>query len=159
MSSTAKKDLTTSMDEARRPMLIEHAVKHPTLSIDDLISLDDDLGDIARSITMKELVDAAIEHYKRITPKPKPATAKVAEPSPKQDSSGELETRTAEGRQAYDDAVLGMLKSAGDPQSATQVRTSCGGTPAQARASLNRLIEQDLVTYTGKARGTLYSAI
>jgi hypothetical protein len=42
--------------------------------------------------------------------------------------------------------------------SAGDVRRQVGGTPLQARAALNRLIEAGKLNYTGRARGTRYTA-
>ena len=71
---------------------------------------------------------------------------------------GAVNVRTPAGRAAYDNAVLETVAGAGRDISAQQVRSKVGGTPAQARAALNRLIEANKIGYKGKARATKYYA-
>lgn len=74
-------------------------------------------------------------------------------------SSGEIETRSSSGRATFDSRVLTYLRSRMDEYlPARDVQEHVGGTPVQVRSSLNRLIEQELVTWTGQARGTRYKA-
>lgn len=70
--------------------------------------------------------------------------------------AGAVNVRTPAGRIAYDDAVLATVAEAGRDISAQQVRSKVGGTPAQARAALNRLIDLNKIGYKGKARATKY---
>jgi hypothetical protein len=69
-----------------------------------------------------------------------------------------VNTRTKEGRVAYDEAVLGTVRDADSPIGATAIRQEVGGTPLQVRAALDRLIESGAVSYQGRARATRYSA-
>lgn len=98
--------------------------------------------------------------------------AKGAASAPAGDAGGEAEgrkpgkrggkakavnTRTPEGRGAYDDALFNALSAAGSPTGAGALISKVGGTSLQARAGLARLIEAGRITWTGKARGTKYS--
>ncbi len=67
-----------------------------------------------------------------------------------------VDTRTAAGRASYERALLAALADTSDPVGATKLRLSAGGTPSQARATLNRLIEAGRVSYVGKGRWTRY---
>lgn len=67
-------------------------------------------------------------------------------------------TRTREGREALDQAILSFLKKQGDPARAIDVRNGVGGTAAQVRTRLNVLIEQGKVSFKGRASGTRYKA-
>lgn len=69
-----------------------------------------------------------------------------------------VDTRSAQGRAQYERDVLGVLTRAKSPTNAQAIRAQVGGTPAQARAALNRLIENGEVQYEGKARATRYWA-
>lgn len=69
-----------------------------------------------------------------------------------------VNTRTKEGRVAYDQSVLDTVKQAPSPIGATAIRQEVGGTPLQVRAALDRLIESGAVSYQGRARATRYSA-
>jgi hypothetical protein len=96
-----------------------------------------------------------------------PAAAPAAPAAPKRKvvappaSSGggkKRNVRTEAGRESFDTDVLNALKElGGDTVAATNLRERLGADPTQLRASLNRLIEKGLVTFTGKARGTRYS--
>jgi len=88
------------------------------------------------------------------------ATAQKAV-TPTKASGTEVNTRTPEGRAAYDAAVLSWLKehtSKTDPQPSSAVMDACGGTTLQARTTLNRLIENGQASFVGKARATKYWA-
>jgi hypothetical protein len=72
-------------------------------------------------------------------------------------AQAEVDTRTAEGRAAYDEAVLAALRAAGGPQSASELTAVAGGSPLQIRTALARLIETGTVNWSGRARGTRYT--
>lgn len=65
-------------------------------------------------------------------------------------------TRTQDGRDAIDADVALFLESAGTA-SAEAMRMSLGGTSAQLRDSLTRLMDAGMVTRSGEKRGTKYS--
>lgn len=67
-------------------------------------------------------------------------------------------TRTREGREALDQAIIAFLKEQAEPVRALDIRKGVGGTAAQIRTRLNVLIEQGKVTYKGRASGTRYKA-
>ncbi len=69
-----------------------------------------------------------------------------------------VNTRTPEGRAAYDVDVLNAVQGANKPVGSSYLRKKAGGTSLQMRTALNRLIEAGKVTYQGKARATKYSA-
>ena len=68
-----------------------------------------------------------------------------------------VNTRTAEGRAAYDEALFQAVKESGGPAGAGALISRAGGSSLQARAGLARLIEAGRITWSGKARGTKYS--
>jgi len=70
-----------------------------------------------------------------------------------------VNTRTAEGRMEYDEALFLAVKEQGGPVGAGALIAKVGGTSLQARAGLARLIEAGRITWSGKARGTKYSVL
>ncbi len=68
-----------------------------------------------------------------------------------------VNSRTEEGRAALDAAVGKVLASAKGPSRAENLRAAVGGTPAQVRHSLSRLMAEKKVTKSGQKRGTAYS--
>jgi len=87
---------------------------------------------------------------KKAAPKAKPAAKRS---SPK---TSAFDVRKPSGRAQYDSAVLEVVAGAKGPASAQEIRAKVGGTPAQARAALNRLIEDNKLKYQGRARATRY---
>ena len=91
-----------------------------------------------------------------------PAEAAPAEATPAQaaPATGKKahNTRTREGREALDQAIIAFLKEQAEPVRALDIRKGVGGTAAQIRTRLNVLIEQGKVTYKGRASGTRYKA-
>ncbi len=65
-------------------------------------------------------------------------------------------TRTAKGREQIDRAIAEFLAQAGTA-SAEEIRAEVGGTAAQVRESLGRLIKAKKVTKSGQRRGTRYN--
>lgn len=56
-----------------------------------------------------------------------------------------------------DRAIIEALDSAADPMTAASLRKIVGGTAAQLRTSLDRLIETGQIAFSGKGTGTRYS--
>jgi hypothetical protein len=81
----------------------------------------------------------------------------AAKPGKRGGKAKAVNTRTPEGRGAYDEALFKALEAAGAPTGAGALIGKVGGTSLQARAGLARLIEAGRITWTGKARGTKYS--
>ena len=84
------------------------------------------------------------------------AKAKPAAAAPRRGRSRSVNTRTPAGRDAYDRAVLDVVKAASGPVGAQTIRKRVGGTALQVRTALNRLIESGSVKYQGRARATQY---
>lgn len=176
----------TAIANAERDVLVDQIRANPQMSLQELGKLSTgELGGLLRHITVGDLVgggagnivgngarsggeaDAAASAKKSVgrpkgsrnAAKPaaaKPAAAKAEKPAAKA-SAGEVDTRTAEGRAAYDSAVLAALRASTGPQSASDLTRVAGGSPLQIRTSLARLIETGGVHWSGRARGTRYT--
>ena len=83
----------------------------------------------------------------------------IAKPksTPRPSTSKNVDTRTAAGREAYDQSVLESIQSARKPIGATDIRKKVGGTPLQVRTAAKRLEESGYITSEGQARATRYS--
>ncbi len=73
-------------------------------------------------------------------------------------SGGAVNTRTAEGRAAFDRAVIEALVEAGKAVGATPLIRKVGGTSLQMRTALARLVEAEKAVQRGRARATVYEA-
>lgn len=87
-----------------------------------------------------------------------PAKAPSAKPTPPQAGAG-WDVRTETGRAKLQAAVLEALRQCGGSNVAASDMRSIGATPQQLRTTLNRLIDDGVVGYTGRARGTRYSLV
>lgn len=75
-----------------------------------------------------------------------------------EDGIKDVTTRTIEGRVAYDNAMYDFIASKkGEEVKSRQIREAIGGTPVQMRAAVNRLIEEESVSYTGNAQAMRYT--
>jgi predicted HTH transcriptional regulator len=70
-----------------------------------------------------------------------------------------VDTRTAAGRYAYDQAVFGALEGNQGAMTAQEIRACVGGTADQIRASLTRLLEDDILTAKGQGNATRYELL
>jgi hypothetical protein len=145
------------------------ADSQPTTFRSTLRGMSNPLEDLVASMSVRELSERSGRTVSEIavfalggarspsntTPRttPNPARNGAASPKPR---GGAVDTRSAAGRAAYEAAVHGVVRDATDVVSANDVRANVGGTAMQARAALNRLIEQGRIRYKGKARGTRY---
>jgi hypothetical protein len=169
---------------AERDVMIEQIRSNPQMSLAELGKLaTGELGSLLKGITIGEVLGQgapsggapratpsrgrAAAAPAKAAPARKPgraaaAPAKEAAPAPAKRGGGAkatVDTRTPAGRDAYDQAMLNVLKGAGGPQAAPDLSAVVGGTPLQVRTSLARLIERGLVSWTGQARGTRYTAV
>ena len=144
-------DLSADIASSIRDVLIQAILNNPKATIADLLDLArGENAPMLREITLGQLADATGGGKKRhkvakaqIKPRKKPAS---------------VNTRTAAGRAAFEDAILGTLvELGGGPVSGADVKAKVGGTSLQVRTAMNRLIEEGKVTFEGKARGTRYS--
>ena len=102
------------------------------------------------SRSVAEIVEWALKSGARKT------TAEAAPRRSAAVSARSVDVRNASGRTAYDAAVFEILLGGSGPRSAQDVRRKAGGTPAQARAALNRLYESGKIGFEGRARATRY---
>lgn len=131
------------------------------------------LEEFVGSMTISELADRSGRSVSQIiawalpgkSGGSKPAAPRAASKKPATKASAgastgggkNVNTRTPEGRAAYDVAVFEAVSASKKPIGSSKLRKAIGGTPLQLRTSLNRLIEDGKVTYQGKARATKYS--
>ncbi|MDC0672399.1 hypothetical protein [Nannocystis radixulma] len=163
-----KFDMVSAIEGRKRQLLVEELRKHPELTIGELNQLArGELGPELRSITIADLMGSgpvsgvsgaarqrgASGQPEARVPRPKPVNSSSSQNKPPR---SEVVTRTAAGREAFDQRILEAIKAIGGPASATEIQRRVGGTNMQVRSGANRLIEAGHVTWTGKARGTRY---
>jgi len=147
MSTTALETLVSSM------ALSELALRSGR-SVEEIVNWA--LGGVRaaeakRGPTSRPAPAKSISSAPSTTPEPTP-------PARRGGGSKNVNTRTPEGRERYDDAVLALVRGSNGPIAAATIRDRLGGTPLQVRAALNRLIETKQVEYHGRARAMRYTA-
>lgn len=159
----------TAVQNAERDVLVEQIRANPQMSLGELGKLaTGGLAGLLGSITIGDLIggggSAPAAGKGRAGRKPgkgarrKGAAAAKPRGGAKAGGGAAVDTRTAEGRAAYDANVLTALKAATGPQAASDLTSKVGGSPLQIRTSLARLIEAGSVNWAGRARGTRYTA-
>ena len=150
---------------AEREVLVDQIRANPKMSLHELGKLaTGQLGGLLGSITVADLIGARAPRSdsntgRKAASKPA-AAAPAAAPAARKGKAAkaaEVDTRTAEGRAAYDSAVLSALKGMTKPASASNLTAVAGGSPLQIRTALARLIETGAVRWSGRARGTRYT--
>jgi len=172
---------------AERDVMIDQIRSNPQMSLAELGKLaTGELGSLLKGITIGELLGQGgaapaaprgqgagkpVKTPRALAKAPAPAARKPGRgaaapakeaPAPAAKRGGSkavVDTRTPAGRDAYDQGMLNALKSAPGPQAAPDLSAVVGGTPLQVRTALARLIERGLVSWTGQARGTRYTAV
>lgn len=161
---------------AERDVLVEQIRGNPQMSLSELGKLTTgELGPLLRNLTVGDLLRSGAAASVAAPTRPRgagkrsrggakaPKEAKEAKESApkaaKAAKAGVVDTRSAAGRERFDQTVLAAIKAAASPISAEELRGQIGGTPLQARSALARLINAGKVTWEGKARGTRYSLV
>lgn len=156
----------TAVANAEREVLVDQIRANPRMSLQDLGKLaTGQLGGLLRHITVADLIGGRAAHGGDSSSgrkaASKPAAAAAAPAAARQGKAAkaavQVDTRTAEGRAAYDAAVLSALKGMTKPASASNLTAVAGGSPLQIRTALARLIETGAVHWSGRARGTRYT--
>ncbi len=167
---------------AERDVLVDQIRANSQMSLQELGKLAmGQLGNLLNQITVADLIGeraprsgdtsparkSSVEPRKAASPAQEtPASsrkakaeggARKAEGGARKPAGAEVDTRTAEGRAAYDEAVLAALKGMTKPASASDLTSVAGGSPLQIRTALARLIETGGVHWSGRARGTRYT--
>lgn len=166
----------SAVEGRRRQLFVELLRQNLHLTLADLNQMaKGQLASLLGSVTVQDLMhpghaaqprhEAAArgkKGAKAVAKSPAPARAAEAKPAKGKASAGpadEVNTRTPAGRAAFDEAVFAAIQSIGAPVGAGLIQKQVGGTNMQVRSACNRLIEAGRVTWTGKARGTRYTAV
>ena len=145
-----------AVTDAKREVLVAQIRSHPEMTISELGKLSvGELGALLKQITVGDILGGGGGRGGRR----RKNVAGGVKAAPKVGGAGKVNTRTQKGREAYDKAILEILKAKTEPVSAPQIKNEVGGTSLQIRTALNRLISQGHVTYTGKARGPRYQGV
>jgi len=147
--------MSAAVKDVQRSVFLELIRSHPEMTLAELSKLSKgQFSGLLSTVTVGEVINAGHEVEDSA-----PIAGPRHDPAATAGGPEEVNTRTAAGRREYDAYVLEFIQESDDAVSATEIRNHVGGTSLQVRKAVARLIESELVTWQGKARGTRYSAI
>lgn len=160
--STFEREFNSAVEAVERDVFINLVCENPQLTLAELTRLGKGkFAGLLGTVCVGDIIEAGGSspndaHDVKAKPNNKARPNNKAKPNTK---AKQVNTRTPEGRRAYDTAVLAVVEDAERPIKAPEITTRVGGTALQVRKSLARLIEGNQVTWEGKARGMRYSGV
>ena len=154
--STFEREFNSAVEAVERDVFINLVCENPQLTLAELTKLGKGkFANLLGSVCVGDIIAAggsepgALDELgAEVSARSKPDKAKAKL----------VNTRTPEGRRAYDTAVLTIVEESEQPLKAPEITAKVGGTALQVRKALARLIDNGKVTWEGKARGMRYSA-
>jgi hypothetical protein len=157
--SSFEREFNSAVEAVERDVFINLVCENPQLTLAELTKLGKGkFANLLSSVSVGDIIQGG--RGGRIADEPEldepPGKAKTNKA--KGSKARAVNTRTPEGRKAYDSAVLAVVAESERPIKAPEITSRVGGTALQVRKSLARLIELGRITWEGKARGMRYSA-
>ncbi|MFV8750132.1 winged helix DNA-binding protein [Nannocystaceae bacterium ST9] len=148
--SSFEREMSEAVKDVQRTVFLDLIRAHPEMTLAELSKLSrGQFSGLLSSVTVGEVIRAGRESLH----------ADMDELARSRAEEEDVNTRTAAGRRDYDARVLEFIRASEEPVSATEIRNHINGTSLQVRKAVARLIEAELVTWHGKARGTRYSVL
>ncbi len=161
--SSFERDFNSAVEAVERDVFINLVCENPQLTLAELTRLGKGkFASLLGSVSVGDIIEGGRGPIRTSeTSIHAEATNSARKPGKGKPGKGgrarAVNTRTPEGRKAYDNAVYDVVKHAETPIKAPEITASVGGTALQVRKSLARLIESGAVTWEGKARGMRYT--
>jgi hypothetical protein len=162
--SSFEREFNSAVEAVERDVFINLVCENPQLTLAELTKLGKGkFASLLGSVSVGDIIEGGrgpvratseTSHLEGNGAGRKPGKAK-----PSKGKARAVNTRTPEGRKAYDNAVYEVVKEAETPIKAPEITVRVGGTALQVRKSLARLIETGAVTWEGKARGMRYTIV
>lgn len=157
--SSFEREFNSAVEAVERDVFINLVCENPQLTLAELTKLGKGkFASLLSTVSVGDIIQGG-RNGVRVAEEPdfeeKPGKVKTNKAKVKTKS---VNTRTPEGRKAYDAAVLAVVEESERPIKAPEITARVGGTALQVRKSLARLIDMGKVTWEGKARGMRYSA-
>lgn len=155
--STFEREFNSAVEAVERDVFINLVCENPQLTLAELTRLGKGkFAGLLSTVCVGDIIEAGGSGRVNGESRVKTAKGKAKAAKPKTKA---VNTRTPEGRRAYDAAVLAVVEQAERPIKAPEITAQVGGTALQVRKALARLIEASKITWEGKARGMRYSAL
>jgi hypothetical protein len=160
--STFEREFNSAVEAVERDVFINLVCENPQLTLAELTRLGKGkFAGLLGTVCVGDIIEAGGSTTNGTAHdfKPKANNKQGKQIKAKPIKAKAVNTRTPEGRRAYDAAVLAVVEEADRPIKAPEITNRVGGTALQVRKSLARLIELNQVTWEGKARGMRYSGV
>jgi hypothetical protein len=149
--SSFEREFNSAVEAVERDVFINLVLENPQLTLAELTKLGKGkFASLLSSVSVGDIIEGG---------RAAKGEDKKGKKGKKKQKTKTVNTRTPEGRRAYDAAVYSVVEGAGRPIKAPEITSQVGGTALQVRKSLARLIEAGKVTWEGKARGMKYSLV
>jgi hypothetical protein len=157
--STFEREFNSAVEAVERDVFINLVCENPQLTLAELTRLGKGkFAGLLSTVCVGDIIEAGGSGSSLLR---SPAESKAKNGKTKtvkgKVKAKPVNTRTPEGRSAYDNAVLEIVAQAERPIKAPEITAAVGGTALQVRKALARLIEGEKITWEGKARGMRYS--
>lgn len=162
--SSFEREFNSAVEAVERDVFINLVCENPQLTLAELTKLGKGkFASLLGSVSVGDIIEGGRGPVRASTSETSShlestgAAHKAGKAKPSKGKGKAVNTRTPEGRKAYDNAVYQVVKDAETPIKAPEITVRVGGTALQVRKSLARLIETGAVTWEGKARGMRYT--
>lgn len=161
--SSFEREFNSAVEAVERDVFINLVCENPQLTLAELTKLGKGkFASLLGSVSVGDIIEGGRGPVRASTSEIGQLDGAARKPGKTKPSKGKaraVNTRTPEGRKAYDNAVYEVVKAAETPIKAPEITVRVGGTALQVRKSLARLIETGAVTWEGKARGMRYTIV
>jgi hypothetical protein len=162
--SSFEREFNSAVEAVERDVFINLVCENPQLTLAELTKLGKGkFASLLGTVSVGDIIEGGRGSLRSagvdVVPERK-ATTTAGKPvkAAGKGKARSVNTRTPEGRRAYDHAVYLAVKESESPIKAPEITAKVGGTALQVRKALARLIETGAVTWEGKARGMRYMA-
>ena len=157
--SSFEREFNSAVEAVEREVFINLVCENPQLTLAELTKLGKGkFANLLDSVRVGDIIDAGTQGV-AVNGRGYNDDERVGSDGSGRIKAKSVNTRTPEGRNAYDEAVFAIVDGADRPIKLPEITSAVGGTALQVRKSLARLIEQGKVTWDGKARGMCYSSV
>ncbi|NVB38789.1 hypothetical protein G6O69_13190 [Pseudenhygromyxa sp. WMMC2535] len=155
--SSFEREFNSAVEAVERDVFINLVLENPQLTLAELTKLGKGkFANLLSSVSVGDILEGGRAGGTRSAAEGNTTNNKKKK---RKQKTKPVNTRTPEGRKAYDAAVFAVVENAERPIKAPEITAEVGGTALQVRKSLARLIDRGRVTWEGKARGMRYSTV
>jgi len=156
--SSFEREFNSAVEAVERDVFINLVCENPQLTLAELTKLGKGkFATLLSTVSVGDIIQGGRNGVRVAEESDDDEEERPVKTSKSKVKTKSVNTRTPEGRKAYDAAVLAVVAESERPIKAPEITSRVGGTALQVRKSLARLIDAEKITWEGKARGMRYS--